>query len=149
MVDTVTGDAPALLPSGKVRVAIVDDSDIIRDRLARTLGEGEGVRVIGAAADARAGAALVCRERPDVVILDLRMPEGGGFRLLEGIRDVRPHPTTVVLTNFPDSAFRRRSLELGADYFFDKSTEFERIGDVVRALQARSQIVGLPRAGGA
>ncbi|MDP3766967.1 MAG: response regulator transcription factor [Dehalococcoidia bacterium] len=137
MNDAVTGDPTALLPSREVRVAIVDDSDIIRERLTRKLREEAGVCVVGEATDARAGVALVGREHPDVVILDLRMPEGGGFRLLEGIKDVRPHPTTVVMTNVPYSAFRRRCLELGAEHFYDKSTEFERIGDVVRALAAR------------
>lgn len=135
MADHLTDIPSATRRPGQVRVAIVDDSIVIRDRLSASLGRMPGVSVVGEAPDAQSGLALVSREHPDVLILDVRMPNGGGFRLLRDIRDLQPRPTTVVLTNYSYAAHRKRSLELGAQYFFDKSIEFERVRDVIHALQ--------------
>ena len=62
---------------------------------------------------------------PDVLILDMAMPGGGGFNALQVVKQRPSAPLVIVLTNYP--AYRQRSLEAGADYFFDKSAEFDQL----------------------
>jgi DNA-binding NarL/FixJ family response regulator len=113
---------------------IVDDSAVIRRRLVSLLTEIQGVRLVGEAADAMKGAELIAKLHPDVVILDIRMPNRSGIGLLESIKDNPNLPVLIILTNYPYAAYRKRCMELGASYFFDKSTEFIELERVVREL---------------
>jgi DNA-binding NarL/FixJ family response regulator len=127
------GDVAAL--GAKPRTfLIVDDSAVIRRRLVSLLGEIEGVRLIGEASDAIQGADLIRKLRPEVVILDIRMPGRSGIGLLESIKDSPDLPVVIILTNYPYAAYRKRCMELGASHFFDKSTEFDELESVVREL---------------
>ena len=67
----------------------------------------------------------VAELRPDVLILDMAMPGGGGFNVLQAVKQQPSTPLVIVLTNHP--AYRKRCLEAGADYFFDKSAEFDQL----------------------
>lgn len=113
---------------------LVDDSAVIRDRLSAMLVELDGVRQVIQASTAAEGLELSNRLAPQLVILDLRMPGGNGLSVLQALKQRKPPPTVVVLTNYPYHGFRRRSLELGADYFLNKSTEFSQVEQVVRDL---------------
>jgi DNA-binding NarL/FixJ family response regulator len=113
---------------------IVDDSAVIRRRLVSLLSEIQGVKLVGEAGNALDGAALIRKLRPDVVILDIRMPDRSGIGLLEDIKDDADVPTIIILTNYPYAAYRKRCMELGATHFFDKSTEFTELEQVVREL---------------
>ena len=118
---------------------IVDDSPVIRRRLVSMLSEIPGVKLVGEAAGAVEGAELIRNEQPDVVILDIRMPDRSGISLLEDIKNEPERPTVIILTNYPYSAYQKRCMELGASHFFDKSTEFTELETVVRELaQVRS-----------
>jgi len=113
---------------------IVDDSAVIRRRLVSLLSEINGVRLVGEAANAVDGAALIRKLRPDVVILDIRMPDRSGISLLEDIKHDSEVPTIIILTNYPYAAYQKRCMELGASHFFDKSSEFTLLESVVRDL---------------
>lgn len=113
---------------------IVDDSTVIRRRLVSLLDEIEGVRLIGEASDGTSGADLIRELAPDVVILDIRMPNRSGIGLLESIKDSPDLPVVIILTNYPYAAYRKRCMELGASHFFDKSTEFDELERVVREM---------------
>jgi len=113
---------------------IVDDSAVIRRRLVSMLAEIEDVVLAGEAANALDGAALIRKLRPDVVILDIRMPDRSGISLLEDIKQDSGAPTIIVLTNYPYAAYQKRCMELGASHFFDKSSEFTQLEKVVRNL---------------
>jgi PAS domain S-box-containing protein len=117
-----------------VNVLIVDDSAEIRARLSEMLAPLPGlgrVDAVGSALDARRA---IRSQPPDVVVLDLQMPLGSGFQVLEVLRAAGTPVTTIVLTNDPGPQWRRRCLEAGADFFFDKSAEFQRTIDVVAGL---------------
>jgi DNA-binding NarL/FixJ family response regulator len=113
-----------------VRVLVVDDSDVIRSRLVARLEELPGAEVHEAS---RADEALaVCRaSRVDAVLLDLHMPGKWGLAIVASIKALHPAPLVVVITGHPTDHHRRRSLAAGADYFFDKSHEFERALEVL------------------
>ncbi len=122
--------------NGQVRVLIVDDSVVIRQRLSSMLAELAGVAVVGEAVDGREGLELTESLGPDVVFVDIRMPGIGGIELLGRLKTDKAAPIVIVLTNYPYPAYQKRCRELGADYFFDKSTEFEAAIDVLRGLVA-------------
>jgi DNA-binding NarL/FixJ family response regulator len=115
-------------------VFIVDDSPVVRDRLATLISELPNVEVVGQADIAFEAINSIRQLRPMVVVLDISMPGGSGMYVLESIKKERPGPTVIMLTNFAHDQYRQKCLQLGADYFFDKSTEFERVSDVLRRL---------------
>ncbi len=121
-----------------MRVLIVDDSAIIRVRLAELLAEVEGVEIVAQADNAYEAASLVKELEPDVAILDLRMPRRSGLDLIEDVRSIPQPPKIIMLTNFPTPENRERCLSYGADYFFDKSSEIEEVMAVLKDLAQES-----------
>lgn len=101
-----------------IRVLVVDDSDIIRRLLTEILNSDPGIVVVGAAADAFEAKALVNKLQPDVITLDVEMPEVDGIRFLEVLMKVRPTPVIMISTLTRSKAdITLRALELGAvDY---------------------------------
>jgi DNA-binding NarL/FixJ family response regulator len=112
-------------------VFIVDDSAHIRARLVEMLFEMGGMRVIGEAGCARDAIAGIISTRPDSVLLDLNLLGRSGLDVLRAIRPRLPDTVFVVLTNHSDSQYRQACSDAGAAYFLDKSTEFERVRDVL------------------
>ena len=119
-----------------MRVYVVDDSPLVRERLVALLAAVDGVDVIGTADNAQAGIAGIAELKPDVAILDIRMPEGSGISVLEALKLKEESPTVIMLTNYPYPQYRRRCLDAGADYFFDKSSEFHNVTDVLSRMVA-------------
>lgn len=116
-----------------MRVLVIDDSAAVRSRIVGLLRDA-GLVVIGEAADAATGLAIARVEAPDAVVLDARLPDGGGVELLIRLKGARPPPFVVVITN--ELRYRTQCLALGADVFLDKSAEFE---GVAAALLARGR----------
>src|SRR5262245_19945507 len=104
------------------------------DRLATLISELPNVELIGQADIAFEAIHCIRRLRPAVVVLDISMPGGSGMYVLEMVKKDRPVPVVIMLTNFAHDPYRQRCLQLGADYFFDKSTEFERVIEVLRGI---------------
>ncbi len=126
---------------GKKRVFIADDSSALRERLVAMLGEMDEVEVIGQARNVTEAIELIRESRPEVVILDIRMPGGSGIDVLENIKSEGPSPVVIMLTNYPYPQYRRRCLEAGADFFFDKSNEFDKIQQVFREMASHADAV--------
>ena len=113
--------------AAKTTVLIIDDSALIRRHVVQILSELKGIRIVGEAADAAEGLELARKLRPDVVTLDVRMPGASGLTVVAQIKQVEPSPIVMVLTNYPYPTYRKRATEAGADFFFDKSTEFHKV----------------------
>lgn len=109
-----------------IRVFIADDSAAIRERIIKVLSSLQNVEVVGEAVDTVEAEILIRELKPDLVILDLLMPKRGGLEILRKIKEINPVPIVLVLTNFSTAPSRAVCAKLGADYFFDKSTEFEK-----------------------
>ena len=119
-----------------MRVLIADDSTLVRERLVDLISEIEGVELVGQAGDGREALKAIARLKPDAVILDIRMPEGNGIQALEAIKkNSADSPIIIMLTAFPYPQYRQKCLAAGADYFFDKSTEFDRVTLVLEELR--------------
>lgn len=117
-----------------MRVLIVDDSPTIRKRLQELLAPIDGLSVIAEAGDAARALEIARQERPDVTIVDLSLPEGTGIEVLQGIKAVDPRSVVMVLTNYALDENRRACLDAGADYFFDKSNDFDRVPGLLSLL---------------
>jgi len=122
-----------------LRVFLVEDSVVIRERLTETISSLDHVEVIGHAETEAAAIAALQHTPIDAVVLDLQLKQGHGFNVLKALRapSDRPRITVLVLTNFASSQYRGRSMEIGADYFFDKSREYDRLCDVLVELASR------------
>ncbi len=120
-----------------MRILIADDSAIVRERLAVPLSHVEGIDVIGQAQNGSEAIAAIPKLRPDVLILDISMPQGTGYDVLEHVKKNAPSTIVSMLTNYACSETRTRCLEAGADFFLDKSTEFEKVTEVIKGLMRR------------
>jgi len=123
----------------KVKVFIADDSLKVVERLTDLLKQVVGLELIGHAVDGPAAAESVLKLNPDVVILAFRMPKGNGIDVLKAIKITRPGTQVIIFTNFPYAQYRKKCLDAGADFFLDKSSEFNQIpGIILNLFQARS-----------
>ena len=114
----------------KVSVFIADDSLIVREHLVTMLDELIGIQIVGQAETVAEAINGILELRPDVVILDIRMPGGGGLDVLQAIKQNESAPVVIILTNYPYPGYRQKCLQAGADFFLDKSTEFDQIPEL-------------------
>ena len=117
-----------------MRVLIVDDWEVLVQRLRASLREVTGIEVVGHADNAADAARQIRLAKPDVVILDIRMPGGSGIDVLEGLKNDQFQPIVIVLTNHSERQYRKKCLQNGARYFFDKSAEFHKVAEILRSL---------------
>ncbi len=118
-------------PLTRKSVMVIDDSLIVRERLISLLSEIPGVEIVGQADNAASALDALPRLKPSVIILDISMPGGSGFVVLEHLQNHPPAPLIIVLTNYDHELYRKRAIKLGADYFFDKSSQFNEIKAVL------------------
>ena len=109
----------------------MDDSEIISERLKAMLSEVPKVEAIYLAKNPREAIKSVNKLHPDAVIMDIHIPGGSGIDLIRGIKMVKKTPKVIVLTSESYSQCCKRCLEAGADFFFDKSTEFGKVEKVL------------------
>ena len=117
-----------------MRVLIADDSEVFVQRLVAMLTEVDGVEIVGRAGSVAEAAEAVRHLKPDVLILDIRMPGGSGIDVLQGMKTDSVSPIVVMLTNYAYSQYRKECLKLGASFFFDKSADFEKVGEAIQSL---------------
>ena len=120
-------------------VLIVDDAPLLRQRLKERLERIDGAMIIGQAEDVQGGIDAFRTLTPDAVILDIQMPGGTGIDVLEKIKRERPGTVVIMLTNYPMPQLMKKSHQAGADYFFDKCSEFESAIRVIRELTIRRE----------
>jgi DNA-binding NarL/FixJ family response regulator len=119
----------------KLKVVIADDSRIVRERLVTILDELAGIEIVGQAEDVTEAIRTIRNLQPDVVILDIRMPGGSGMDVLRNIKQEGVGPMVIILTNYPYPGYRQKCLQAGADFFLDKSAEFDQIPVLVERLK--------------
>jgi DNA-binding NarL/FixJ family response regulator len=115
-----------------VRVVVVDDEPMVCAHLRTILGSAADIEVVDEAYDGAAGVAAVIRNRPDVVLMDLRMPVLDGIAAIEQIGRLTDPPVLVVLTTFDADQYVLRALRAGAAGFLVKSTPPEDLIGLVR-----------------
>jgi two-component system, chemotaxis family, protein-glutamate methylesterase/glutaminase len=123
------------------RVLIVDDSALVRELLGRLVASGPGLTLVGTAPNGKIALERIDALRPDLVILDIEMPEMDGLEVLRRIRAVKKHVSVLVFSTVTERAGERTldALALGADDYITKPTS--RLGDQGSVERLRDQLL--------
>jgi DNA-binding NarL/FixJ family response regulator len=134
--DPATGRATDPTAGGPIRLLVVDDQFLVRSGLAALLRAAPGMEVVGEASDGAEAVALAARTRPDVVLMDIRMPGMTGIQATERIlaEAVDPAPRVLVLTTFDLDEYVYGALRAGASGFLLKDAGPERLLAAVTAV---------------
>jgi two-component system, NarL family, response regulator DevR len=119
---------------GRLLVLLVDQATPVRERMRAILEETITGCVVSEAGSFREAKELLSRTYQDLVMLDLDLPDGDGLKVLTYAKQRRQECIVAVLTNYVDVEIRQCCLTLGADYFFEKSTEFEQAVETISSL---------------
>jgi two-component system, NarL family, nitrate/nitrite response regulator NarL len=133
--------------SDAIRIVLADDHPIYRDGLARSLSDAGGIVVVGEASDGEQAAEVVLRLRPDVVLLDISMPKGGGIAALARIMAQDAPPKVAMLTASEADDDLMQAIKLGAMGYILKGVGGEELVDLVRELHAGRSYVSPGLAG--
>ena len=123
-----------------MQLMVVDDSSLVRERLADLLSDIDGVHGVLQADSGQRALDLLLEDTSGAVrfiVLDIEMPGESGLQLLQRIKTHRVDIRIAMFTQHANSQHRARSLEGGADFFFDKSSDLDRLETVVRQLAAQ------------
>jgi DNA-binding NarL/FixJ family response regulator len=111
---------------------------LIRERLEDMLASIEGVHSVGHAAGADEAIHEILDLHPHAVVLDVRLAQGTGFDVLRALREQAPEIAVYMLSNFATEPYRRLAARLGVAGFFDKTTQFEGVCEVLADRAART-----------
>jgi CheY-like chemotaxis protein len=117
-----------------MRLLIVDDSAVIRERLVTQLKEITGVDIVGQAESLAQAIGALRQLKPDVMTLDLRLPDGNGLDVLRLIQRERLPTVVIVLTSYSYPQYDKRARASGAYAFLNKNRDFAMIPELLRAL---------------
>ena len=121
-----------------MQILIADDCREVRNSLKKFLLRFEHLQIVAEATDAIEALNKTLLLKPDLLLLDIKMPKGSGLEVAEKVKKQLPKCIIVMLTNFASTEFRNRAAEKGVDFFFDKSSEFEKVADVIKNILAKS-----------
>jgi len=119
-----------------IRVGIADDHPLYRDGLRTMIESLPGLEFVGAAADGDGAAALVARVQPDVLLLDLEMPAGGGLAALRAIRDAGSATAVIVVTMHEDDPSLVAAMATGARGYVSKSADRSELAQAIATCAA-------------
>ena len=127
-----------------IRVLLADDHRLILEALERTFAEVEGIEIVGMANDGRQVVPLIARTNPDIVLLDMRMPEMDGLTCLERIRKQHPRVKVVMLSGLDDQERVRAALKRGASAYIVKTVNPLDLPAALRQVVKPTIYFGLP-----
>jgi len=124
-----------------IRLLLVDDHEVLRIGLRTLFNETEGIQVVGEAGTAAAAVAEASRVKPDIVVMDVRLPDGSGIDACRTIRGVRPEAHVLFLTSFADDDAVLATILAGADGFLLKEVSSEQLIDAVKTVSSGCSIL--------
>jgi DNA-binding NarL/FixJ family response regulator len=127
---------------GSIRVVIVDDHSLVRQGLEAVLASAVDVSVVGQAADGRSAVDVVADAEPDVVLMDLQLPELSGLEAIRALLEARPETAVLVLTMFEDDDTVHAAIAAGAVGYLLKGADGEDILAAVRSAAAGQAVFG-------
>jgi DNA-binding NarL/FixJ family response regulator len=127
-----------------IRVLLVDDHPVVRSGLAGLLGAADGISVVGEAADGSVAVRMAVELHPDVVLMDLRMPEMDGATATAELARQAPGARVLVLTTYDSDSDILRAVEAGAAGYLLKDTPREQLVEAVRRAAAGETVLAPP-----
>ncbi len=124
-----------------IRVLLVDDQTLVRQGVRTLLELSADIRVVAEAADGQQAIEIIPVEKPDVVLLDMRMPVKSGLDVLRELGTAGKLPPTIILTTFDDDELVLAGLKAGARGFLLKDVSLEQLVDAIHAVAAGSSLV--------
>jgi two-component system, NarL family, response regulator DegU len=124
-----------------VRVVIADDHSLVRQGLRRYLDMAEDIEVVGEAADGAETLALIEQTKPDIALLDIRMPEMDGLEAARRIRDKHPEIGVIMLTAYDDRQFVVEAVRSGARGYVLKARDAEHLIQTVRLVAGGNMVI--------
>lgn len=118
-----------------LRVLLVEDSQLLAERLLELMSDIAGVSSVGSVTTESDAIRAVMAQKPDAILLDLRLKEGTGFGVMRYLNAMHSRPAVVVITNYALPQYRHQAEALGARYFLDKTQEFDRIPEILEQLR--------------
>jgi len=113
------------------QVIIVDDYKLIRERVKDLLSSLSSCKVLAEAANGLEAIELISSLKPDVVILDIKMPDMTGIEVLQAVEDMLHDMTIIIFSNYSSSQYQSKCIELGADHYLDKTKDFEKLKSIL------------------
>ena len=130
-----------------IRVVVVDDHQIVREGLATLLGALDGIDVVGTAADGRDAVHVVTESAPDVVVMDIQMPQLDGIEATRMITGRQPDVRVVMLTMNEDDETVLSAIRAGASGYLLKGSGAEEVQNAIRAAASGGMVFGASLAG--
>jgi DNA-binding NarL/FixJ family response regulator len=122
-----------------LKVFIADDSVVVRGKLKEAFEDRGSIKVVGESGDTGQAITEIRRLNPQVVIIDIRMPGGGGLPVLMDLKARSPSRIAIILTSFPFQQYRQTYLAAGADFFFDKTKDIPQMIDKLVELASKNK----------
>ena len=127
------------MSDGTVRVMLVDDHEVVREGLRTLLGRQKGMLVVGEAGTATEAVEVAAKAKPDVIVMDVRLPDGSGVEACRTIREARPETKVIMLTSYADDEALFASIVAGAAGYLLKQTRGQAVVDAIMSVaQGRS-----------
>ena len=124
-----------------IRICLVDDQTLVRQGIRSLLALAEGIEVIAEAGDGKQAVELIPQVRPDVVLMDMRMPAMSGLEALQALARLGALPPTIILTTFDDDQLVLAGLKAGARGYLLKDVSLEQLVEAVKTVAAGGSLV--------
>ena len=124
-----------------IRVCLVDDQTLVRQGIRSLLELSDNIRVVAEASDGKQGLEKIDEVKPDVVLLDMRMPVISGIETLQHLSERGSVPATIILTTFDDDQLVLQGIKLGARGYLLKDVSLEQLVDAVQTVAAGGSLV--------
>jgi DNA-binding NarL/FixJ family response regulator len=124
-----------------IRVVLVDDQTLVRQGIHSLLALAGDITIVAEAGDGDDALAAIARERPDVVLLDVRMPKKNGLDVLRALKATGTMPPVILLTTFDDDEVLLEAVRAGARGYLLKDVSLEQLTDAIRAVAAGGTMI--------
>jgi DNA-binding NarL/FixJ family response regulator len=122
------------MPERQLRVMLVDDHEVVREGLRSLLNRRTGMTVVGEAGTVAQAIEVAAREKPDVVVMDVRLPDGTGVEACREIRSQQPETRMIMLTSYADEEAVMASILAGASAYLLKQTRGQQLAEAIEAV---------------
>ncbi len=110
-----------------MKVLIADDSEVIRTAIIKSLQKLKNIDTMYEAKEVPQAIEILNKYKPDIALIDIKMPGGSGFDVLKAAKQKDMNCLAIMLTNYTFKHYENKSMANGADYFFDKALDFEKV----------------------